>query len=171
MAKQKEICNEFILADEIEGWEYRINDNIKMTKFLEFWRLRYFLTTISVGLLFSFKYPGIALLWTIFLCLFDFLLMRLKARKHFQTQLNELKVLLADGPYDWDKKRNEPYDHNFGKKKVSKASPVYLMRKAWISYLSDYLLENEFKVLDGGCKGGEISQTVIDTGAKIVGII
>lgn len=97
--------------------------------------------------------------------------MRLKARKHFQTQLNELKVLLADGPYDWDKKRNEPYDHNFGKKKVSKDSPVYLMRKAWISYLSDYLLENEFKVLDAGCKGGEISQTVLYTGAKIVGII
>jgi len=169
-SKTKSIGKELLLPDAIEFSEGSRRANTRTGKIFKFWMFRYFAIISCIGILLLLKnfMIGLGVLFLSFL--FDYIALRSRKRENFHVQLKELRELLNDGFYESDKHREDLYEYDIGKNKLSENNPANILRKAWISKIAEKYFRLNFSILDAGCKGGEISAPLSNGSSSIFGI-
>jgi ubiquinone/menaquinone biosynthesis C-methylase UbiE len=170
LLKNKSIEKELVLPDAIEFWEGSWCGDTQIAKIFKFWRFRYFAIVSCVGILLLLKSFSIGMSLILWCFLLDYLILRSRLKKNFQVQLKELKKLLHEGFYESDKHREDPYESDIGKNKLLDGNPANILRKAWISKIAENYFRLNYRILDAGCKGGEISAPLSSSSPSIFGI-
>ena len=114
MSKSDHILRELRLPDAINCWERRWGSSTKIAEMFKFWRFRYFVIITFVGVIGSYKNTLIMLSWIFLCCLFDYIVLRDRAKRHFKIQLGKLKQILRNSFYKWDIVREDTYHYDLG---------------------------------------------------------
>jgi SAM-dependent methyltransferase len=163
-----EITKELVLPFALEQWENRWGGSTKIADTFKFWRVRYFVLIALIGIVILFKSLLLGLLVLFSCSLFDYFVARSREKQRFKHRLSILKDMLSESFYGWDRNRRE--DANLGVKRISEVSPVNNIKKGWMSLVVEDYFEDSFKVLDAGCKDGEMALLALKKRASLVGI-
>lgn len=170
MRKLDKIYRQITLPEALGYWEQSWNKGAIIAHIFRFWRVRYFFILLLTGGFILFDCIVITVLWILLCCTLDYFIKRSIANAHFQNQLKILKKIFVNDFYKWDKERKSVKSLDVGKKKIIKYSPVHMMRRKWVKDIAFRYFKKSFVVLDAGCRSGEVSQSIKNTGALIVGL-
>jgi 2-polyprenyl-3-methyl-5-hydroxy-6-metoxy-1,4-benzoquinol methylase len=169
MTEYNTSTKELILPDALDFWENRSKKGPGIGKIFKVWRFRYFVLGIFIGIPLALKHFPIGIVYLISLFILDYLILRSRAKERFRLQLNELKIILKHGFYESDKNRLDAYEKDIGKRNLIESNPSNILRKAWIFEIAEKYYRSGDKILDAGCKGGEISGQLSAKSSSIFG--
>jgi len=112
------IEKELILPDALKYWEFRSRGETLLAELFFFWRFRYFVSILFFGVFLLFKNFLIGIGFILICFIFDYLILRSRAKRNFKVQISELRELVVGGFYESDIFREDAYEYNLEKRKI-----------------------------------------------------
>jgi 2-polyprenyl-3-methyl-5-hydroxy-6-metoxy-1,4-benzoquinol methylase len=170
MIKKTNTIERFVLPGAVDHWEKKWRSKVLCADIANGWRTRYYLALVLLGLLLISIDSLSGLSFLSATIMLDYILLRSRARLNFQRELNDLKALLGTGFYDSEKKRNDKYNDLAQEDNINSNLAVNLLREAWLVELKDKYIQKKSRILDAGCKGGEVCNKLVDKAEFTVGL-
>jgi 2-polyprenyl-3-methyl-5-hydroxy-6-metoxy-1,4-benzoquinol methylase len=164
------MVNELILPDELTSTEKRFEGQTRLAEWFRFWRARFFLSGIFVGLVLVSKNLIIGISLIFISIVLDYLILRSRAKMNFQRQIIDLNELLHTGFYESDNYREDHYETDIGKRKIMDNNPANILRKVWVSKIAEQYFRLNYRVLDAGCKGGQVASFLVKKTISVFGV-
>lgn len=158
------------IPDELIKIERRLDSQTRIAALFGFWRIRIYLCTILTGFILISQNSMAGTCFILISIIFDYLIMRSKAKILLQTQIKDLQEILHKGFYEFDTNREDCYKTVNEKKNITENNPANILRKAWISKLADLYLKKDYKIIDAGCKGGQIAAPLAEKDITVYGV-
>jgi 2-polyprenyl-3-methyl-5-hydroxy-6-metoxy-1,4-benzoquinol methylase len=88
----------------------------------------------------------------------------------FQKQSMDLDELMTTGFYQSDNCREDLYESDIDQKKIFNNNPANILREIWVSKIAEQYFKLNYKVLDAGCKGGQVASSLVKKSIQVFGV-